>query len=453
MKRHTNIRIQQIIIFLFMFGIIPQIINSQPDPPGGPQYGSMQYTTIYIPKGENVEGILFTDVDRWVTYYEEYGAWLVDLYDWDATRVGAATHQYNCHGYAWHVSEGGNNVLINYLDQYGNQNLSKYWTGLQSYVTPGSTAIGRKIRYTNDDHSAITTSNSSYAKSKWGKLPLYEHLKSDCPYTSTGLSYYKLNPGDLTGSTSILCNNVQRTFSTDITDMDGATLTWTPGSYITYVSGAGTSDYTVKGSGNGESYVDFQITTLTGFTWSDSKSFWAGKPVVNSINGPTQGYTYTQYDFWTSPSRNPLSESEYTWMVNPESYGFNYQYYDWVTITFYAPDYYQVMARATNTCGASNWKNKIVMISGGYKFSASPNPTSEEVKIMVTKEDTEALTMETEVPEFDVRIYDMNGNMYYTGKKSGLYFTLPVSNLKNGSYLISISNGEKKKSIPLIVKH
>ncbi len=72
---------------------------------------------------------------------------------------------------------------------------------------------------------------------------------------------------------------------------------------------------------------------------------------------------------------------------------------------------------------------------------------------MVTKEDTEALTMETEVPEFDVRIYDMNGNMYYTGKKSGLYFTLPVSNLKNGSYIISISNGEKKKSIPLIVKH
>lgn len=227
MEKYIKIRMILFIFFSFIFGNLPEEAYSQPYPSGGPEYGSIEYTTIKTPKGEDVEAILFTDVPAWVTYWEAFGAWLISINGWTATRQAAATHEYNCHGYAWYVSEDGSNGWINNNDYYNDPNLSKYWTGLQSYVT-GSTANGRKIHYSNDDHSAITTTNSSYAISKWGKCPLYLHLKADCPYVSTGLVYYQLNP-NMTGSTSVLCYNVQRPFNTNITHMTGATLTWTPG--------------------------------------------------------------------------------------------------------------------------------------------------------------------------------------------------------------------------------
>ncbi len=161
--------------------------------------------TRYTPKGDQISaGVLKEDYvltvgekatlkDYWLWYYQNR-----------ITFISEATRTYNCHGYAWHVSEGQDNVWIN---------------------TP-----------------------------------------NDCPYEpKTNLKYYKLNP-NMTGSTSVLCYNVQRTFNTNITHMTGATLTWTPSGYITYYSGAGTPEYTVKGSGDGNSYVNFQITTPTGFS-------------------------------------------------------------------------------------------------------------------------------------------------------------------------------------------
>ena len=88
-----------------------------------------------------------------------------------------------------------------------------------------------------------------------------------------------------------------------------------------------------------------------------------------------------------------------------------------------------------------------------YYFSMSPNPASEEVSVTVTTGNTDAASMDIEVPEFNVQISDLSGNLYYAEKKSGLYFTLPVSNLKNGSYLVIFSYDNQKQSIPLIVQH
>jgi len=225
MEKHIKNRMIQLIIFPFIFGIIPQEAYSQPYPPDPPDHSTEKDTTIKTPTGENKDAILFTDADYWPEYWEELGEWMIDNEDWDATWQAPATHEYNCHGYAWYVSEGGCNAWINDVDS---------WTGSESYVETASTTNGRKVNYTDDNHSAITTTNSNYIKSKWGRLPLYRHLKNHCPYTYTNLEYYKLNP-NMTGSTSILCYNVEREFETNITHMTEATLTWTEGYYLTYV--------------------------------------------------------------------------------------------------------------------------------------------------------------------------------------------------------------------------
>lgn len=82
--------------------------------------------------------------------------------------LGGATNNYNCHGYAWHVKEGGSQYWINNMLSEAS-NLNAYWNDY-SYVlydknnNPhkdnlkifyGSTTIAK-------DHSAITTSSDCF---------------------------------------------------------------------------------------------------------------------------------------------------------------------------------------------------------------------------------------------------------------------------------------------------
>jgi hypothetical protein len=81
----------------------------------------------------------------------------------------SGTNSYNCHGYAWHKKEGGNNVWINNLG-YELNNLNMYWNdgsySVYSYSNQTHTD-NLKVFYGNADHTAITTSNPNIFISKW----------------------------------------------------------------------------------------------------------------------------------------------------------------------------------------------------------------------------------------------------------------------------------------------
>ena len=95
--------------------------------------------------------------------------WL-NCYNNRITYEGEATYQYNCHAYAWHVSEGGGKVWIN------TPNDDDYWEDC-SYMEVTNQSDATKVSfggpcdqmwgtcldttYTNPcDHSAITTSST-----------------------------------------------------------------------------------------------------------------------------------------------------------------------------------------------------------------------------------------------------------------------------------------------------
>jgi hypothetical protein len=145
-------------------------------------------------------------------------------------------------------------------------------------------------------------------------------------------------------------------------------------------------------------------------------------------------------------------------MVVPPYYDYYFMryYYDLVTIVFNDPyDYYQVIARAVNTCGQTSWRVKYVAISDYYyKFSISPNPASDIVRVTISKPNSINTTTDQEIPSnYKVRILDFKGILYYSGLKSGSSFTLPVSNLRDGSYIVQISYGKKTESLTLMIKH
>jgi hypothetical protein len=136
---------------------------------------------------------------------------------------------------------------------------------------------------------------------------------------------------------------------------------------------------------------------------------------------------------------------------------FQYKYYDWVTIVFNDPsDYYQVIARATNICGPTSWVTTydeigFIEIMDCYYFSMYPNPASDYVTLTLTVPDTDT---DFEIPsDFKIQIIDNAGMTYYSAIKSGDSFTIPVNNLKNGNYLVSITFDNKIENLPLIIKH
>ena len=64
--------------------------------------------------------------------------------EWDAEIIGSASTQYNCHSYAWHVSDEGNLVWINSPEPY-------YSGGSPTYVSSTNTEDSlRKIVYDYD---------------------------------------------------------------------------------------------------------------------------------------------------------------------------------------------------------------------------------------------------------------------------------------------------------------
>jgi hypothetical protein len=465
MEPKIRIKIIQIVLLFSFCGIITEKVFSQPTPPpSGPDFGSSTPITIFTPKNESINATTYTDVSDWVTYWEALGTWYVTSNGWDATREGPATHEYNCHGYAWHVSENSPHCWINYNE------LSKYWTGLQSYVQVSTNAIGRKIRFTNDDHSAITAP-SGYVRSKWARLPLYRHLINHCPYISTGLSYYELFP-NLTGSVNLLCLNGQRSFNTNITNMSGATFSWTPGPFITEVSGSGTSQYTIKGIGNGYSSVGLQINTPSGFSWLDTKYFYAGKPVLS--NQKVDGYNYyTGYQIcpgnhWLAVTVTGEGASNTAWTV-PQGIAYFVGYneldftfpFSWSSIAF--------SATSTNGCGTtSNTSYYLTKKTYGcpYGMTLSPNPASDYVTITIEQDqrilggiaDTSNIYLKSiensggTYENHKIKIYNSQSSLVSSYTRGGNKFDIQLRNLNDGLYIIEVTDGLNIYRQQLIVK-
>ncbi|HPM02836.1 MAG TPA: T9SS type A sorting domain-containing protein [Candidatus Cloacimonadota bacterium] len=493
MKNPTKKRIINISL-LFVLILTQNKIFSQLVEPDTIEYDYYEWVYIKTPKGDSLEAtVWYGEPPEWKAYWTEYGDSIVDLHNWTScTRLDSGTTEYNCHAFAWYVSEGGNDVWINpktesegpsgvstnpNLEKMISDSSYKRVTEIEDYNQFG-VKIVYQFPYNDYEHSAISTNDTAYVISKWAKYGLYKHYKHECEYyySSDDVSpdttyyaeyrYYILNPKMTEESISILCNNVQRTFSTDITDMPGAEFTWDTGDYITTIDGGGIDDYfiKVKGAGNGDTHVNLELTTNTGFTWSADNDFYAGKPVFTSISGPSpypvdKGCTGEQYTFWAYPARDPDSQSSYEWMVAPDYYNwyFQYQYYDWVTIVFNDPyDYYQVIARAINTCGPSNWVSTLndygyVEMMDCYYFSMYPNPASDYVTFTFNVRDKDK---DYEIPsEFRIQIIDNAGITYFSTTKSGDSFTIPVTNLKDGNYIVIITFDKKFESIPLIIKH
>ena len=98
------------------------------------------------------------------------------------------TYSYNCHAYAWWMSEGGN---------------ERWMDNPSTYIVDGSYIqvdcpldIPHKVAYYNGsiiEHSAVYTAEAdTRLVSKWGPSCLMKHSVLDCPYSTSDIRDYRL---------------------------------------------------------------------------------------------------------------------------------------------------------------------------------------------------------------------------------------------------------------------
>jgi hypothetical protein len=199
-----------------------------------------------------------------------------------AERISDASRRYNCHGYAWHLSEGGSYVWIG-LETTTAEDI--YWTDC-SYVET-SESLATKVRY-SDNHSAITTSTPNYYISKWGRLPLVRHHRTYVPpgYGVPYKFYIRFDPYDIfdiPGPTT-LCSTSTQTYTLSGIP-SSISITWSKSSNLNYVSGQGTTSYSVRAASSTANTSAWVKATLSTSCSSRviTKNLWIGGPSAPSL--------------------------------------------------------------------------------------------------------------------------------------------------------------------------
>lgn len=391
-------------------------------------------------------------------------AYAIQVYD-------DATDSYNCHAYAWHVSQSGDEVWINNIITEVN-NVNNYWLD-GSYVKLASqpSASGAKVFYGSnnypyyeDDHSAVTTSNSSVFISKMGCGVLCSYYKNSTAYDFSDLSYYekfKVYDGP-----RYICSGSNATFTAP--DYVNCTFNWTyDTNSLNQVSGQGTKNFTVtpkSSSVAGQGWVQLTLTVNAPVnkTFSTTKYFWINMPHPEDLSYSiyTSGGTpvsymcaNTHYHIYLT-NNSGCSLSNYTWSV-PSAWSTNYTWSNMISVYTNSTPGGMVEVYATTCCGVYT-KVKIGYLGSGYcggyyAMSFSPNPSTGETTLTI--ETTSEDVVFDENAEWEVEIFDqMQVLKEQTTKLKGKENKINTAGWKTGIYLVRLKYKDEYLQGKLVVK-
>ena len=419
---------------------------------------------VCTPKGNSVIAYITTEnLDNMRAYYDNYYANAYPNAEQIITYDGySSTRRFNCHGYAWHISDGGSARWIGMGSPYDNNPEYQYWQDGSYSEVSGYVPYPVKVNWASGDHSAITTTESGVLISKWNEYPLMKHAWNDSPYGTSNLKYYKLN-FQINGP-SVLCNSPEA-FS--ISNTPGGAITWTNSNNTSRVSNQGSNPCNFSSVSNGSGWINASFTTACGTSFIlPQKNVWAGKPEVYPQTPlafyPNGGYNNVCnfQNFTTNMVVN--GATNVTWeriSANPSNTswsqsGNNISFYFWAVNQTAV---YRISA--SNVCGTTSYDFGFKSINCGTDpcatdYLVSPNPTSSGLITIVPNIPPPCDTYLSEPSIQEISIYDNNGTLKKTekyGKKTGSA-EINTSDLLSGVYVVVIDDGENKVRKTIIVK-
>jgi hypothetical protein len=372
--------------------------------------------------------------------------------------ISGATSYYNCHAYAWHLTEGyTNQVWINQTNVNETANLNKYWDpNVGCFTEVSSEVVAEKIFYYSGDHSAVKSSVSGKYESKWGKMYVIRHSPTQVPYTSpANRKYFIHTPPTITGP-STLCSGSTIVFTVSNAP---SVYTWSCSSNLTLTSSSGTSATFSKSGGNsGWVSVNYNGTELA------RKGFGIGVPLYNDISGSKSKVSTYVYEGHVNPIASYYGQiDQYQWAIAGTGWTItdlpgNIVPMQNVLITGSASSTSGVLqVRGYNACGWSGWLtvNAIGALSS-YLISTYPNPVSEALNVKINlNEDAFAKTKVSgdKNQTFEIRLYDYKGVMVrqnMTAREGVTSFD--VSGLPDGIYYLHvISDSDKTPDVHKVI--
>lgn len=432
-------------------------------------------TTVYTPRGSSVQGLALTSGDWSNSQKTSIKNTTLSTYP-NVTFLADATHSYNCHSYAWHLTEGQSyQVWINEYDASWNPNVYKYFND-GSFIQVCNESDADKVHYYSGDHSAVnSTVVSGKYESKWGANIRVRHNPTDVPsiYNGSFRNYYASTK--ITGSTCNLCSG-NRTFS--VKNIAGASYSWTFSSGISAVGSTTSSSLTVQrnGSGDGYNWVEVQITSPCSGTPVTTRTYFnVGIPFIEQVvfaNGANgDGYFCNshvgnqfepifacatdgsiEYRLLSYPNLNVVYTSPFPHAIGgPISVGSNF-----------TPGWYVLEINLTTPCGSTGWVgyevefvNCAFMRSGQqFKVQASPNPTTSDLYVTLENESPTVKALGSTEPIRYV-LYDLNKTQavkQWTFSNDQKQYKLNVSGIRPGQYVLAVTKGKFTHSTQIVIK-
>jgi hypothetical protein len=352
--------------------------------------------------------------------------------------------------------------------------------------------------------------------SKWDGGPLVIHQLDSCPFYSASMlpTLYK-KKAESSGSNHVqfkgsdysiigpkaFCSFGQtfelgNVFGTNPISAfpSGFSVSWTCSSHVTLSPNA--NSYPVTASSSVSSAAGEWIKATIHFPDGTSDTvtraaLWSGVPAYISSISTSQftaggtgyiainvsqsgtdfyGWPFNQGDLFPPNGIDVHGASSYTWSCSGLGYTQNPSTID----TRYTAGYFSGTGAAVitihgwNACGSTSEYQTLNVTSSGFAFAMSPNPASGQVTVNVAaRQATTGQNLPAEAAPaanvsglasgapvvYTIKITDVFGILYYTSKQTGNSFSIPVSGLKSGNYVVQISDGKTVSSKPLLIAH
>ena len=270
----------------------------------------------------------------------------------------------------------------------------------------------------------------------------------------------------------------------------GSTYAWAKDdNRLDYVSGAGTTSYTIMAKTNvgGDAYLRLQITTPSGEVATSPYAYvWIGPPSIGYPQGPEGLPLGCITNYWINAQGYPTS---YQWGMEGRVFcqpGEQWYYLSGENTSsatlFAGCQGRYIGVNVGNQCGTS-YVNKFVDIGyydceGGMKMMIDstlkatdnksngvlaiyPNPASNNVQVSVIlptrSTNNSGLSVVSNVQSisttYSVKVFNIYGTLVYVKNKTVSPFNIPLNGLNDGNYIISVSDNINTFQGQLVVKH
>jgi hypothetical protein len=429
------------------------------------------YSPVYTPNGTEVPAWITSELSKsdrayWDSYFALHYPNAIQLSTYGNY---SSTGRFNCHGYAWYMSENNDELSNPRWIGLGYNEPSdpeySYWEDGSYIEVSSSNIFGSKVNWSSGDHSAITTNVQGVLISKWRFYPFMKHNWDDSPYGSSGLKYY-IRP-EISGM-STLCYSGS-SYSIDNLPSD-AIIDWSTNFHITRVSPQGSNPCTFRTSSSiasSESGIITATITINNHSFSISKVVDVGTQtpligIYNSSNHSQVASGFTNQQYYCSALGINLSTNggDYLWTIIPPEGNMDlFPIIGNGTPVTFTPEYegnYTISLEYNGQCGWSSQRTINFTVNFDSFFLLTPNPARTVVEVeLLNSKNSDGLngfsSESLDKKQYHVCIYDKMMRKQRSIRINQKKTSIDISNLSKGIYFVALQTEQGNHIEKLIV--